>query len=73
MKTLGKAWDFRCCKASGKLAEYHTVHPLCDVSKIRQNRVVGEISKTRNESTLRKIVHFLQSTIYANFHMALLA
>lgn len=73
MKTLGKCWDFHCCKASGKLAEYHTVHPLCDVSKIRQNQVVGEISKMRNESTLRRIVHFLHSTIYANFHMALLS
>lgn len=73
MKTLGKSWDFHCCNTSGKLAEHHTVHPLCDVSEIRQNQVVGEISKRRNESTLRRIVHFLQSTIYANFHMALLA
>lgn len=64
---------FIAAKNQGSWLQYCTVCPLCSVSNIRQNLVVGEISKSisvalRDESTVRGIVHFLQSTIYADFH-----
>lgn len=70
---LWKYQDFHHCKELGKLTAYGIVRPLCNVSQPRRNSVVGENSKSisealRDESTVRRIVHFLRSTTYANSH-----
>lgn len=42
---LWKSQAFHHCKESGKSTAYSTACPLCNVSKIRRNLVVGEISE----------------------------